>query len=214
MKQLKLETNQLLHRVYSLFVPHGMILIKGYIKSTLNKKNSCLCRNSNSFAFAGCGWLLVFHLGVISKMKDAGILTDKSICSGTSGGAIAALIATTNVDTNIALEKIIELSNNKTFQSNKHERLKDILKSMLPSDSLSRCNKRLYIVVTKVWPNPTNKPNIICEYESRDHLLDVVTASCFIPFYSNPTMIATKIRSREEFFMDGGLSSAMPPIGE
>jgi hypothetical protein len=60
-----------------------------YISSIFYLCPMAIARKSRSFAFSGCGWLLPCHLGVIQSMKQHGMLTEKSICAGTSGGAIA-----------------------------------------------------------------------------------------------------------------------------
>ena len=63
-----------------------------------------------SFAFSGSGWLLPFHLGVIHELRVANLLTNQTHVSGTSGGALAALICVCDIDTEELLEKLVVLS--------------------------------------------------------------------------------------------------------
>ena len=192
-----------------------MIARKHFSSSTsniTNKLNDVTQKSQYSFAFAGCGWLMPFHLGVIHQMKEYDIINDNTVVSGTSGGALAALIAASNMNVDDVMQKLIELSKSKTFKKDIHGQLKLFLQDALPSDSLVRCNKRLYICVTKIWPNPKNSPDIICDFQSEEYLLDVVTASCFIPLYSNSKMFAAKILSHGDLFIDGGVVAAIPPI--
>ena len=63
-----------------------------------------------SFAFSGSGWLLPFHLGVIHELRVANLLTNQTHVSGTSGGALAALVSVCDIDTEELLEKLVVLS--------------------------------------------------------------------------------------------------------
>ena len=193
--------------------------MKRVVLSNLTRKNRLSTVSSesqrHSFAFAGSGWLMPFHLGVVSQLKDTGMINEKTIVAGTSGGALSALLAVSDVNIDDALQHLIDLSKDQHFKQNIHGRLRVFLKDLLPSNSVERCNKRLFVCVTKVWPNPSNLPDIICEYNSVDHLLDVVTASSFIPIYSNSKMLATTISSHNKnFYIDGGATAYMPPIGD
>jgi hypothetical protein len=164
---------------------------------------------------SGCGWLIPFYLGVAESMQVHGYLTDKSICAGTSGGALGALIACSGIHPRVGLEAIMSLSLNENFKSNIDVGLKKILPPLMPPDILGRCNGRLHVVVTKLWPNPKSAPTIISRFESKEFLTDVVAASCFIPLYSAPKTLFTRISSfPEEYFMDGGVFGFMPPIGD
>lgn len=192
-------------------------------------------RLSSSFAFAGCGWLVPFHLGVIKKMQEKGVLTNDSIAAGTSGGSLAALVAVNDIAPEKALEYIIHNSTDKSFRGNIDIKLKLFLKRVIPHDALQRSNGRLYVCVSRIWPKPRNQPVIISQYESIDNILSVIAASCFIPLYSHSRRIATKISvpsgsnnsnssnssatgsgadAVAKFYVDGGLHAWMPPIGK
>ena len=83
----------------------------------------------------------------------------------------------------------------------------------LPSDIVSRCNGRLFITVTQMWPNPSLKPVILSHFDSKEHLVDAVAASCFIPLWS-ARRLATKLGPSKALFADGGILAFMPPIGD
>lgn len=171
-------------------------------------------KKSLSFAFSGCGWLSPFHLGVIKKMILTGYLSDQSLVAGTSGGALAALLACSSISTDNALELVISMSKDKSFKSNIDMGMKKSLREMLPNDTLDRVQGRLHICVTRVWPNPTIQPVILSSFDSIDSLLDGVAASCFIPFYSNRRNIFTNISEQKDLYMDGGVHAHIPPIGD
>jgi hypothetical protein len=199
-------------------------------------------RSSSSFAFAGCGWLSPFYLGVVKQMKKEGVLDQQSICSGTSGGALAATIAVNNISCDQALQYLIEASTDKVFRKDIHGGLKRLLRDILPTNVHEISNHRLIICVTKVWPQ-FNHPVLISNFDSRENLIDVIAASCFIPVYSNPKMLAAPIQpfnqrfistenlipflrnlniktnsfSQDEMnglFIDGGVTAWIPPIGD
>lgn len=97
--------------------------------------------------------------------------------------------------------------------------LLELLASKDPDSILSLCNGRLHTIVTRVWPNPSLDPVIISKYDSVDHLLDSVAASCFIPLYS-ARRSTTEIRSmsslynQRSHYVDGGMTAFMPPVGD
>ena len=170
---------------------------------------------TKSFAFSGCGWLNVFYLGVIEAMKREGWMNHNSLLAGTSGGSLGAVLAISDIDTKVSLEAIIEMSKNKKFKSNIDKGLKETLGEILPLDIHTKCNDRLFIVTTKVWPQLERKPFIISQFKDREHLLDTVSASCFIPFYSTPNKFFTTIQYHpNELYIDGGVFGWMPPIGD
>jgi hypothetical protein len=77
--------------------------------------------------------------------------------------------------------------------------MKRLLSALLPDDVFSRCNGRLHLTVTKLWPKPKMGATLMSQFHSKDHLLEVVAASCFIPLYSGtPLQMLTTIASIAE----------------
>ena len=137
---------------------------------------------TRSFAMSGCGWLWPYYLGVIKTMKTHGYLTNKSTCAGTSGGSLGALVACADIEPELALEFIIKLSKSSHFFKDIDAGMKSELLPLLPSDALEKCNNRLDIVVTRLWPNPSfTKPLVTSSFQSKEELVDHIAASCFIP---------------------------------
>lgn len=168
-----------------------------------------------SFALSGCGWLSPFYIGAMEQLRKDGYLTDRSICAGTSGGSLGALIAVAGIDSKAALSMVVSQAQSKSFTSNIDKGLKESLRALLPHDAVEKCNGRLVVVVTRVWPDP--EPLLISNFDSMDHLLDVVCASCFIPLYSTPKQLFAQINNDPgKIFMDGGFPPGhwMPPIGD
>ena len=172
---------------------------------------SHVANTSNSYAFSGCGWLTPFHLGVLDELHSRGLINDSTIFAGSSGGAIAALVGCSGIHPKEALAKLIELSKNKDFWADIDAGLRNRSVLLdLPDDIVDRCNGRLHVTATKVWPKPSTKVTIFSEYDSTDDILSCVAASCFIPFYCSRK---ASVYCRGEKYIDGGLLSIMPPIG-
>ena len=167
----------------------------------------------NSYALSGCGWLIPFYFGVVNSMKARGVMNNTSTFAGTSAGSLAALVACCNVDCQQVMIAMVKLAKDKEFQSDRTIGLKKILNKVLPSNALELCQGRLHVTMTKVWPSPENDAVIVSKFSSIDHLIDVVAASCYIPFYSSPKL-ATQIGKHPELYIDGGVFAFMPPIGD
>jgi hypothetical protein len=94
-----------------------------------------------------------------------------------------------------------------------------MIRPLLPDDILERCNNRLVVCTTRVWPKPRLSPVLVSRYQSKDQLIDAVAASCFIPLYSswNDKRIYTRISGDEfssQIHIDGGIFAFMPPVGD
>ena len=136
---------------------------------------------TKSFAMSGSGWLWPFYLGVLKTMRAHGCLNEQSHAAGTSGGSLGAMCAMCDIDPEIALDHVISLSKKDGFLFNIDGGLKDSVRAMLPSDALDRCNGRLHVVTTKLWPNPSSSPTITSQFKEEEDLIDHIAASCFIP---------------------------------
>ncbi|CAM9161021.1 unnamed protein product, partial [Ectocarpus fasciculatus] len=164
------------------------------------------------FAFSGCGWLTPFHLGALDALMQHGKINSETIFAGSSGGSIAALVGCSGVHPTLALQKLIELSKNKEFwlDIDAGLRNKDFMVEF-PDDIVERCNGRLYVTATRVWPKPSAKVTMFSNYDSLIDILSCVAASCFIPFYCSKKLY---VECRGDRYIDGGLLAIMPPIGQ
>lgn len=179
-----------------------------------NMSRITLIRLSHSFAFSGCGWLTPFHLGVIDSMKQHSFLTKESILAGTSGGSIAALIGCIDYNPKDAMELLITMSKKPNILYDIDGSLRQTLFDILQEDVISKCNNRLHVVITNIWPMTSLAGmNIISHFENKQQLIDVIAASCFIPGYS-ARKLSTLVHGNHGQFVDGGLRAFIPPIGD
>jgi hypothetical protein len=167
----------------------------------------------NSFAMSGCGWLIPFYFGVISAMKARGVMNSESIYSGTSAGSLASLVAACDLNCTEAMQLLASLPADEVFLSDKNSGLRRTLVQMLPPDTVERCQGRLHVTLTKVWPNPMRSATVISHFKSKEHIVDVVAASCFIPLYS-AQQLAVTVGEQPERYIDGGVFAFMPPVGD
>lgn len=154
-----------------------------------------------------------FYVGVIKAMKDRGVMNDRSYYAGTSSGSLGSLLACLNIPCEDAIGLMISLSRSKVFMGDMDRGLRTALKPLITPDALTRCQGRLHVTLTRVWPNPDSSATIISRFDSAEHLLDVVAASCFIPLYSAPKL-AVNVGAKTDLYVDGGVLAFMPPIGD
>jgi hypothetical protein len=165
---------------------------------------------SLSYSFSGAGWLTPYHLGVIHALKEFNLISSKSIVAGSSGGAIAAVIVSTNVSELDALEAFkISVHDSKPMK-NIDSNLRKMLSEMLPPDAYLRCSHTCHLTITKVSPLQKT-PFLISEFSSNSDLIDCVATSCFIPLYCAPKTFTI---FRGEKSIDGGIFAFLPPIGD
>lgn len=164
---------------------------------------------SYSYSFSGAGWLTPFHLGVINSLKELKLLNKDSIVSGSSGGAIAAIVCSTNLNEIEVLEAFkISIKDMKPM-NNIDNNLRFMLEKMLPLNAYIDCTNHSFITITPI--KPPHKTKIISTFQSNKDLIDCVATSCFIPGYS-----AKKLSTifRDEECIDGGILSFLPSVGE
>lgn len=172
-----------------------------------------------SMSFSGCGFLGIYHLGVIHSLSTHGrkLLLNISRFGGASAGSlIASTLATRGFEPDI-IEKatqfcydLAEEARNKPMGvlSPTMSLLKPVrafLTKILPEDCHLYATKRLYISVTELL---TNQNHLICEFESKEHLIDCLLASSFIPYLTGKELITIG----KKCFVDGGMTDNMPEI--
>jgi hypothetical protein len=168
---------------------------------------------NNSFALSGSGWLMPFHVGVIKALKEEGLMNQDSHYSGTSGGSICALHACSELSCEETLEMIIKMSSDPVVWKNMDAALRASLATLVTEESLNRCQGRLHVTTTKIWPDPKPRVTIFSQFDSKEHLIECVAASCFIPMYG-ASKLTVPIGPAQHQYIDGGVYAMIPPVGE
>lgn len=164
-------------------------------------------------SFSGCGFIGVYHIGAASCLQTYApfLLTNK--LAGASAGAMAAAALVGDVSlTDMAREvlKVACKANEKALgpfhpQFNLNEALHEGLDKVLPADIHIRATDRLHVSLTKV----ADRQNlIVSQFESREHLINTLLASCFIPLLSG--WLPPRLNGQLVF--DGGYSDNVPVV--
>ena len=129
----------------------------------------------HGLAFSGSGHLLCYHLGVArTLLQSSGALRfDRHFC-GSSGGAVVACVAA------VMPERLED------FHERFASRCKALtgIREMLPTDAhLLASHARLHVQLTEA---SSGRGVQVSRFESREHLLDAVFASCRIPRSFHP----------------------------
>ncbi|RCN42332.1 phospholipase, patatin family [Ancylostoma caninum] len=164
----------------------GMFLTRPAICRQPLKSVSRFC-----ISLSGCGFLGSYHFGAVNCFMRNGqhVLSRLERVSGASAGSLVAsilLLVPEKLDPALKVlfdlgEELIHLNFGAlTPGYYLNERLIKIVDDFLPQD-ISKAQGRLYISVTR-RKERTNR--LICHFSSREHLLQCLMASCYIPMYS------------------------------
>ncbi|XP_044172026.1 patatin-like phospholipase domain-containing protein 4 isoform X2 [Acropora millepora] len=166
-----------------------------------------------NLSFAGCGFLAFYHLGVATCLSSHAPKFLKSVTA--FAGASAGSLVATMLATSLPLNKCTDFVHELTEEARSHplgpfNPQFDIVRSLqkglelhLPSDSHKIASGRLYVSVTSL---KERKNVIISEFESKEELIQVLLASCYIPFYAGLKFPQFKGQP----WFDGGFSDNMP----
>ncbi|KAL6733963.1 hypothetical protein Aduo_004555 [Ancylostoma duodenale] len=164
----------------------GMFLTRPAICRQPLKSVSRFC-----ISLSGCGFLGSYHFGAVNCFMKNGqhVISRLERVSGASAGSLVAsilLLVPEKLDPALKVlfdlgEELIHLNFGAlTPGYYLNERLIKIVDDFIPQD-ISKAQGRLYISVTR-RKERTNR--LISRFSSRDHLLQCLMASCYIPMYS------------------------------
>lgn len=147
-----------------------------------------------NLSFAGCGFLGVYHIGVMSCIRRFAphLYTNRPV-SGASAGAIAAAFLICDVPTEKCTEYLMGIVNKSRVYNlgafDPRYRITDYLQEgmeiLLPTDAHVLCSGRLFISMTH---QKSHKNVVISTYKSREDLIRVILCSSFIPVFGGFTV--------------------------
>lgn len=173
----------------------------------------------NGISFSPSGLLLPFHLGVASQLYKYYLISDNTVIAGASGGSIAAVVTCLQpfISFEFALTSCEYVSKQcliqQQTQGNLRVYLEQVLDMILPINAHEIINSRkskCIISYQEVYPDYQSKH--ISYFTSRLHLIQVILASCNIPFYFNTNMNPF-IRLENTFNIDGFFASSFNRFG-
>ncbi|KAL8606866.1 hypothetical protein ACOMHN_036504 [Nucella lapillus] len=184
------------------------------------------CFTQPSFSFAGCGFLGVYHLGVVDCLQQhiPKQVLAKAKFAGASAGALVAASVVCNVPLDTLMRSFLGLAKEAygyplgAFDTRLPvgDILRQTLEEALPQDAHKLCSGRLYISVSRMKhlnflePKTMFQNDIISQFRSREHLLETLLCSSYIPvFSSSDNSILDK-----EITMDGFFSNNLPRVDQ
>ncbi|XP_035390845.1 patatin-like phospholipase domain-containing protein 4 isoform X2 [Electrophorus electricus] len=145
-----------------------------------------------NLSFAACGFLGIYHLGVVAALLRHGdkLLDSLRACAGASAGALVAAVVVTAPDklehckeftyrfaNNVRKQKLGALSPGYDFMLE----LRDGMEEILPPDAHLLANKCLHVSITHF---KTGKNRMVSSFTTREDLIKVLLASSFVPVYA------------------------------
>ncbi|KAM5179551.1 patatin-like phospholipase domain-containing protein 4 isoform 1-T2 [Mantella aurantiaca] len=170
--------------------------------------------NHLNVSFAACGFLGIYHLGAASALLKHGqkMLDNVNFFAGASAGSLVAAVLLTAPDK-------LEESKNFIYQFSEDVRkqtfgaltprydfmnyLREGIETILPVKAHDAAQNRLYVSVT----NTKSRENcLFSSFASREELVKILLASCFVPVYAG----VNAVEHKGEKWFDGGFSDSLP----
>uniref|UniRef100_A0A5K3EPG1 PNPLA domain-containing protein n=2 Tax=Mesocestoides corti TaxID=53468 RepID=A0A5K3EPG1_MESCO len=167
-----------------------------------------------NLSFAGCGFLGVYHVGVISCIRRfAPQLYLNRPVSGASSGAIAAAFLVCDVDLMSCTRYLMGLINkSREYRLGAFdprfkitEYIQEGLERLLPSDAHILCSGRLFISITR---QSSGENVVVSNFKDRNDLIRAILCSSFIPVFGG--FIAPTYQG--DYFIDGAMSDNLPGL--
>ncbi|CAH1966930.1 unnamed protein product [Acanthoscelides obtectus] len=183
---------------------------------TCNECGGCEhCEPRINISFAGCGFLGIYHVGVVCCIRQYAPQLMFAKVSGASFGAIAAASVVIGISLGDMTSDVLRVCAEARKRSlgafspsfNINRLLLENLEKFLPDDAHIRCSGKLHVSLTRVHDG---KNVVISNFDSREELIQCLLASAFIPFFSG--LIPPKFRGVR--YMDGGYSDNLPTLDE
>ncbi|EDV29289.1 uncharacterized protein TRIADDRAFT_18188 [Trichoplax adhaerens] len=171
-----------------------------------------------NLSLAGCGFLGLYHLGVVSCLKEHAPQFVNSLrsVSGASAGALSGLVLLVDCPLGLITNEMMKVVKSIRSSSlgpynpkfNITKTLSALLASFAPDNVHEIVSGRLFISLTRL----SDMQNVmISEFHSKNDLIEALCTSSFVPIWSGMTPIIY----RGEHYIDGGFSDNQPqPFGQ
>jgi hypothetical protein len=174
-------------------------------------------------SLSGAGWLLPFHIGAVSALRHAKLISPRTLLCGASGGSLVAAAAALDVP----LERILHtqetlaeaaLKSGAWRRGGIRQLMEEPLRRLLPKNACARLKElealhggcpRLAVAVLPMPVRPWSKPVLLTHFKDDEDLVQALLASCHVPFYMDGKATCA-LRGRRA--VDGGLVDLVPPV--
>ncbi|XP_075546585.1 uncharacterized protein LOC142579853 [Dermacentor variabilis] len=168
-----------------------------------------------NLSFSGCGFLGIYHIGVASAFREYAPQICLNKIAGASAGSLAAAALACEVPLGETTTYVLRVAVRARQRAlgplhpgfDINSIIHDGLCKLLPENAHKLSSGRLHVSLTRV---SDGKNVLLSHFESRDHLVEALKCSCFIPFYSG--LRPPKINGVA--YMDGGFSDNQPSLDE
>lgn len=194
----------------------SIILLSTFVRLVDSRLSSRL-----GVSFSPAGLLTPFHIGAAEQLRLFNVLNASTALAGSSGGALVAALAGLNISPQTAMlcsEYIAQRCRDDGPRNALRNALDEMLEKSLPVNAHELLNCReapCSFAYAEICP-PSLKSQLICQFKDRSDLLDVLRASCNIPFYFNGNNAFVNVRGG--LGMDGIFAASVhrfgcPPTG-
>lgn len=169
-----------------------------------------------ALSFSGSGFLGAYNFGAANRLMQENELIAKKVdrvAGASAGSLVAAILVLTPEKIDSAIETLYSMADQVHAQRfgamtsgyYLNDQLVQIINDFLPKN-IEKAQGKLYVSITKLkkWENV-----MVNKFESRDHLISCLLASCYIPMYSMGYRGVPPIINEEEC-IDGGMTNNLP----
>ena len=141
-----------------------------------------------NISLSASGFTLSYHQGILKGLNKRGMLSSNTKYTGTSGGAVSAILTKGGILPEKQLYLTQELLSNYIEKDECISlQLERYLERELPSDVAVLCNDMVTCSMYKFgWPFP--KSYMLKEYKNKKDVIDATISSCYIPFLIGETL--------------------------
>lgn len=182
---------------------HASIAVTRHASTSSPMPSPTQLAAAGGVSLSGSGWLLPFHIGVLTALQRRGLLLPTTPLAGASGGALVAVAHACGLppdDLMAGARQLAGWARSHRVWGGLGSPLRELCREMLPPDAHALCSGRVAVAVTRVWPLSL-RPLLVREYGCREDVVDAVYCSSFIPFYLES---ATAREWRGQWWVDGG----------
>jgi patatin-like phospholipase domain-containing protein 2 len=142
-----------------------------------------------NLSFSGCGFLGIYHVGVIAAFKEHASEVLEGKMAGCSAGSLAAACAMSGCCIGQMCSDVLEIAIRARSRAlgplhptfNIVDIVRNGLRRILPPNAHEICSGRLFISLTR-WKD--NKNVVINQFHTREELIQVLICSSFVPYWS------------------------------
>lgn len=163
---------------------------------------------------------VMYFVGVLSVLRNLGIIDSNTKVAGSSGGSIAGALTCASVSDDVSIATVSALASACRGASSCRGTLSAVemagLSGILPGDVHSRCSGSLFVSVTEARANPeADVERVISSFDSKDSLVQSLLASSYIPGFSGRSAVMTPTALGTGALYDGVCSNPLPvPPGD